>query len=181
MLFRPTPLVTLLQPCLIMQMRWATKKSGGSTSNTRSSKPKYLGFKQQNGPAVIPGNIILRQRGTQWHPGTGVGIGKDHTLFSLIKGRVVVHYDLATQKRFVSVNDGTLPSLPSKAEMKRRLIATIDSAHYLTLDSKQRYDYVFEKIAELTNNMDKQRKIDTLASHSVSGRRRCDLIDLTLL
>ncbi|KAI8902562.1 ribosomal protein L27, partial [Globomyces pollinis-pini] len=86
------------------QMRFASKKSGGSTQNGRTSNPKYLGFKKLQGAKVIEGNIILRQRGRQWHPGTDVGIGKDHTLFALNKGRVVIHYDLARNRRFVSVD-----------------------------------------------------------------------------
>ena len=66
----------------------AHKKAGGSTRNGRDSNPQYLGVKKFGGEAVIPGNIIIRQRGTRWHAGKGVGIGKDHTLFALIEGHV---------------------------------------------------------------------------------------------
>jgi len=66
----------------------AHKKGGGSTSNGRDSNPKYLGIKKYGGEAVIAGNIIVRQRGTQWHAGVNVGIGRDHTLFALTDGIV---------------------------------------------------------------------------------------------
>jgi large subunit ribosomal protein L27 len=66
----------------------AHKKAGGSSRNGRDSNPKMLGVKKYGGEAVIPGNIIVRQRGTQYHPGAGVGIGRDHTLFALNAGRV---------------------------------------------------------------------------------------------
>ncbi len=67
----------------------AHKKGVGSSKNGRESESKRLGVKKFGGEAVIAGNIIVRQRGTQHHPGNNVGIGKDHTLFSLIDGKVV--------------------------------------------------------------------------------------------
>ena len=66
----------------------AQKKGGGSTRNGRDSQPKMLGVKAFGGQAVSAGSIIVRQRGTKFHPGLNVGIGKDHTLFSLIDGEV---------------------------------------------------------------------------------------------
>jgi large subunit ribosomal protein L27 len=66
----------------------AHKKGGGSTNNGRDSNPKYLGIKKFGGEAVIAGNIIVRQRGTHWHAGVNVGIGRDHTLFALVPGTV---------------------------------------------------------------------------------------------
>ena len=66
----------------------AHKKSGGSSSNGRDSNPKYLGVKKYGGQDVIPGNIILRQRGTKWHPGKNVGLGRDFTIFALTAGKV---------------------------------------------------------------------------------------------
>lgn len=66
----------------------AHKKAGGSSKNGRDSNPKYLGVKKFGGQQVVAGNIIVRQRGTKWYPGTNVGIGRDHTLFALIDGRV---------------------------------------------------------------------------------------------
>lgn len=66
----------------------AQKKAGGSTRNGRDSESKRLGIKKFGGEHVIPGNILCRQRGTQWHPGTGVGIGTDHTIFAVEEGKV---------------------------------------------------------------------------------------------
>lgn len=67
----------------------AHKKAGGSSRNGRDSAGKRLGVKKFGGEAVIPGNIIVRQRGTQYHPGAGVGMGKDFTLFALVPGTVL--------------------------------------------------------------------------------------------
>jgi large subunit ribosomal protein L27 len=66
----------------------ATKKAGGSSKNGRDSAGRRLGAKKGDGQVVIPGNIIVRQRGTKIHPGKNVGMGKDHTLFSLVEGKV---------------------------------------------------------------------------------------------
>lgn len=85
------------------QLRFASKKQGGSTQNTKDSNPKYLGVKLFGGQRCIPGNIIMRQRGTEFHPGTNVGMGRDHTIYSLIAGRVKFSRDLKTKRRFISV------------------------------------------------------------------------------
>ncbi len=69
----------------------AHKKAGGSSRNGRDSIGKRLGVKKFGGERVIPGNIIVRQRGTKWHPGDNVGMGKDHTLFALVEGTVKFH------------------------------------------------------------------------------------------
>ncbi len=66
----------------------AHKKAGGSSRNGRDSAGRRLGVKKFGGERVIPGNIILRQRGTKWHPGDNVGIGKDHTIFAVTEGQV---------------------------------------------------------------------------------------------
>ncbi|MGL4635094.1 MAG: 50S ribosomal protein L27 [Beijerinckiaceae bacterium] len=66
----------------------AHKKAGGSSRNGRDSESKRLGVKKFGSEAVLAGNILVRQRGTKWHPGTNVGIGVDHTLFALTDGRV---------------------------------------------------------------------------------------------
>ena len=66
----------------------AHKKSGGSSRNGRDSESKRLGVKKFGGERVLAGNIIIRQRGTQWHPGDNMGIGRDHTLFALVDGAV---------------------------------------------------------------------------------------------
>lgn len=79
---------TLGPACSSIFVRTATKKQGGSSNNGRDSKPKFLGIKKYSGEYVIPGNIIARQRGTKWHCGVNCGIGVDHTVYSLISGRV---------------------------------------------------------------------------------------------
>jgi large subunit ribosomal protein L27 len=66
----------------------AHKKAGGSSRNGRDSAGRRLGVKKFGGEAVVAGNIILRQRGTKWHPGTNVGLGVDHTIYALTEGRV---------------------------------------------------------------------------------------------
>lgn len=81
----------------------AHKKAGGSTRNGRDSKPKYLGIKRYGGQVVNAGEIIVRQRGTQFHPGQYVGIGKDHTLYALRAGRVVFGVKGQLRKRSVSI------------------------------------------------------------------------------
>ncbi len=80
----------------------ATKKAGGSTANGRDSRGRRLGVKKFGGEKVLAGNIIIRQRGTQWKPGKNVGLGKDHTIFSLVEG--VVRFETKKNNRvFVSV------------------------------------------------------------------------------
>lgn len=81
----------------------AHKKGGGSTRNGRDSKPKMLGVKKYGGELISSGAIIVRQRGTQFHPGTNVGIGKDHTLFALTEGHVEFAVKGAMNRRTVSV------------------------------------------------------------------------------
>jgi len=80
----------------------AHKKAGGSSRNGRDSAGRRLGVKKFGGEAVVPGNIIVRQRGTRWWPGTNVGIGKDHTLFALTGGNVRFHKGFRG-RTFVSV------------------------------------------------------------------------------
>lgn len=79
----------------------AHKKGQGSSRNGRDSKPKMLGVKKYGGEVVIAGNIIVRQRGTQFHPGANVGIGRDHTIYSLIDGSV--KFEGPTKRRRISV------------------------------------------------------------------------------
>lgn len=89
----------------------AQKKAGGSTRNGRDSESKRLGIKKFGGEHVIPGNILCRQRGTQWHPGTGVGMGSDHTIFAVVEG--VVEFETKRKKRtYISVK----PKAASAAE-----------------------------------------------------------------
>jgi len=81
----------------------AHKKAGGSSRNGRDSAGRRLGVKKFGGETVIPGNIIVRQRGTRWHPGQNVGMGKDHTLFAL-EGGAVAFAKKANGRTYVSVN-----------------------------------------------------------------------------
>jgi large subunit ribosomal protein L27 len=80
----------------------AHHKGGGSTRNGRDTAGKRLGVKKYGGERVVPGNIIVRQRGTQWHPGKGVGMGVDHTIFAEVEGKVEFR-ERAEGRIFVSV------------------------------------------------------------------------------
>jgi large subunit ribosomal protein L27 len=84
----------------------AHKKAGGSTRNGRDSNPKYLGVKIYGGQAIEAGNIIVRQRGTNFHRGPGVGMGRDHTLFALVDGTVEFSIKGPKSRRTVSVRSG---------------------------------------------------------------------------
>ena len=81
----------------------AHKKAGGSSRNGRDSNSKRLGVKAYGGETIHAGSIIIRQRGTQVHPGVNVGIGKDHTLFALVEGKVLFATKGKEQKKFVSI------------------------------------------------------------------------------
>jgi large subunit ribosomal protein L27 len=89
----------------------AHKKAGGSSRNGRDSESKRLGVKLFGGQQAVAGNIIARQRGTTWHPGRNVGMGKDHTLFALVDGKVEFRTK-AKGRVFVSV----LPAVEAAAE-----------------------------------------------------------------
>jgi large subunit ribosomal protein L27 len=81
----------------------AHKKAGGSTRNGRDSNPKYLGVKRYGGESVLAGNIIVRQRGTRFHAGDNVGVGRDHTLYALKDGKVKFQHKGLPKRKFVSV------------------------------------------------------------------------------
>ena len=81
----------------------AQKKGGGSTRNGRDSQPKMLGVKAFGGELVTAGSIIVRQRGTKFHPGTNVGVGRDHTLFALVEGHVKFKVQGEQNKQTVSI------------------------------------------------------------------------------
>ena len=81
----------------------AQKKGGGSTRNGRDSQPKMLGVKKFGGEVINAGSIIVRQRGTKFHPGVNVGIGKDHTLFALVNGQVSFSIKGSLNKHTVNV------------------------------------------------------------------------------
>ena len=80
----------------------ASKKGVGSSRNGRDSNPQYLGVKRYGGEKIIAGNILVRQRGTKFHPGNNVGLGKDHTLFALADG--VVKFEQKRGRKFVSIS-----------------------------------------------------------------------------
>jgi large subunit ribosomal protein L27 len=81
----------------------AHKKAGGSTRNGRDSNAKRLGVKKFGGESVLAGNIIVRQRGTHFHAGVNVGVGKDHTLFATAEGKVVFQVKGPNNRKFVSI------------------------------------------------------------------------------
>jgi len=81
----------------------AHKKAAGSTRNGRESQSKRLGVKMYGGQAVLAGNILVRQRGTEFHPGTNVGMGRDHTLFAKAEGKVLFEVKGPKNRRTVSV------------------------------------------------------------------------------
>jgi len=85
----------------------AHKKAGGSSRNGRDSESKRLGVKKFGGEHVIPGNIIIRQRGTKWHPGNNVGMGKDHTIFAKVEGHV--KFEKGGRRQTINV----IPAAPS--------------------------------------------------------------------
>ena len=81
----------------------AHKKAAGSTRNGRDSEAKRLGVKRFGGESILAGNIIVRQRGTRFHPGTNMGIGKDHTLFALSDGKVKFEIKGPKNRKFISI------------------------------------------------------------------------------
>ncbi len=81
----------------------AHKKAGGSTRNGRDSNPKFLGVKRFGGQFVNAGEILVRQRGTRFHPGTGVGCGRDHTLFALVEGLVKFTIKGEKNRKYVTI------------------------------------------------------------------------------
>ncbi|KAI8815306.1 ribosomal L27 protein-domain-containing protein [Cladochytrium replicatum] len=197
-LIRPS---TIIAPAVISlsQVRTATKKTGGSTRNGRTSQPKYRGIKAGHGTLVKPGDIIVRQKGSKVHAAHNVGMGKDFTLHSLVHGRVHFHYDIARQRNYVSVDDGSLSSsvqfgaaaglspqealaawLPSEKMEKERLIAALDIERYLQLDGFGRYRYVLETIDEIKKK-DEEALERTAPLRLLSKVRPFNLVDLTRL
>lgn len=81
----------------------AHKKAGGSTRNGRDSNPKYLGVKRFGGESVLAGNILVRQRGTRFHAGDNVGVGRDHTLYAKADGKVRFEQRGMPRRKFVSI------------------------------------------------------------------------------
>ena len=100
---------------LLQQTRLATKKAGGSTKNGRDSNPKYLGVKKFGGHKVVSGNIIIRQRGQKYKPGSNTGLGKDHTIYALSPGFVKFTYCYQRRRQVVSV----VSESPYKNQIKK--------------------------------------------------------------
>lgn len=94
----------------------AHKKAGGSSRNGRDSNPKFLGVKRYGGQIVKAGEILVRQRGSRFHPGAQVGMGRDHTLFSMTAGEVVFERRGRPKRRLVSVKPlAPVPSSPAES------------------------------------------------------------------
>ncbi|GAM29002.1 hypothetical protein SAMD00019534_121780 [Acytostelium subglobosum LB1] len=115
--------VDTVESSLNFTKRWATKKSAGTTKNGRDSNPKYLGLKKFGGELVKSGNIIIRQRGTQFHPGTGVGLGRDHTIYATTNG--YVHFHTSTLNKY---------NQPSK---ERKFISVVDNEQMSSIRASQ--------------------------------------------
>jgi ribosomal protein L27 len=130
-----------------------------------------------NGAKVESGNIILRQMGTKFHPGKGVGMGKDFTLYALEPGRVCIHYDLERQLKFVSIDE----KKPSTKMLKKELKDSIDPSEYLKLSSEGRYDYVMKKVEELVKRKKIEEKEQLKQSILDGNGRKFNLVDLTLI
>ncbi|KAI8092566.1 ribosomal L27 protein-domain-containing protein [Halteromyces radiatus] len=120
---RPTTINLCESASVSNQVRWASKKSGGSSRNGRDSAGRRLGVKKFGGQQVVPGNIIVRQRGTKFHPGDHIGMGKDHTLYALESGYVQFYKDPEQPKRrlvgIVFNRDDMLP-IPAGQPKPRR-------------------------------------------------------------
>ncbi|KAI8051519.1 ribosomal L27 protein-domain-containing protein [Syncephalis plumigaleata] len=116
----------------LQQIRWATKRSGGSSRNGRDSAGRRLGVKKHQDHPVIPGNIIIRQRGTQFHPGPNVGLGRDHTIFALVDGYVKFYINPKYPKRkYVGVVLERSDKLPLDPTVPRkRRFSLVDLRHY---------------------------------------------------
>jgi len=97
----PIPQGSLFSSSISIARRWASKAAATKTKNGRDSNPKYLGLKVGCGQIVVPGNILIRQRGTKFHAGLGVGIGKDHTLMAKSSGYVTFRRERIPRGRHI--------------------------------------------------------------------------------
>ena len=139
------------------------------------------GLKRHNGTVVKPGSIIIRQKGAKFHLGKNVNMGRDWTIHALVRGRVKVHYDLNLRRRYISVDDGSLEYLPTRREMKIKLINKIDVPHYLSLKGADRLEYTEQKIQELMKE-ENEARVEMLKKRvQVQGVRKFTLADLTRL
>lgn len=105
---------------LLQSIRHATKKAGGSTKNGRDSPGQRLGVKKFGGEVVIPGNIIIRQRGQKYHCGVNTKMGRDHTIYSITTGYVKFQYNSKLKRQFVNVQDEN-PNPPPYTKKESKL------------------------------------------------------------
>ncbi|GAA5913349.1 hypothetical protein JCM6882_004096 [Rhodosporidiobolus microsporus] len=136
----------------LMQVRTATKRGGGSTKNGRNSIGKRLGVKKYGGQEVIAGNIIVRQRGTTWHPGQHVARGRDHTLFALVPGYVQFYRDVVRgkERKLVGVVASPEDRLPrdETVEGRSRYFGKVDLNAELLGGSFEGWDVPGEPLSE---------------------------------
>jgi large subunit ribosomal protein L27 len=158
-----------LRTIFTLQVRFASKKSGGSTQNGRTSNPHFMGLKLQHNAKAKQGSILVRQRGTKYHPGENVGMGRDFTLFALKPGVVSIHYDIQRQRNYMSID---AKDVIPRSKVKQQLRSMVDVEKYLTLSSAERYEYVMALV--------KKMKQDEPACFFVPKERSFDLKDLTL-
>jgi ribosomal protein L27 len=169
-------------PHNLQQIRWATKKAGGSSKNGGSSGGKSLELKKADGETVRIGNILVRQRGLKFHPGEGVVVGRDHTILANRPGKMRVHFDMDRLKRVISVDDGSMYEslIFSKRVMKRELSDRMDAVEYLKMNPFERHVYVSQKMSQLQEEY-KQKKKQTQLHAVTHNIRRFRLKDLTQL
>ncbi|TPX38148.1 hypothetical protein SmJEL517_g00145 [Synchytrium microbalum] len=168
---------------ILQQVRTATKKSSGGSANGRDSQPKHLGIKRGDGAIVQPCDILVRQRGNQFHAGINVTTSKDYTLHALVAGRVKIHYDLARRRRIVSIDDGSNSLsvvMRTQQEAKQMLADAINVPKYMSMDAASKYRYVLDKVEEIKKQDEATVKANAV-QHLLNRTRKMDLVDLTLL
>ena len=131
----------------------ATKKAGGSSRNGRDSAGRRLGVKRYGGQLVVPGNIIVRQRGTRIHPGEHVGIGKDHSIFSILKENKIVANEPTTNFFLINFDktkinsDEAFEKLANKRLILRKMLQyKIPNSLRLTIGNKQANEHFIQAI-----------------------------------
>ncbi|GAX81024.1 hypothetical protein CEUSTIGMA_g8459.t1 [Chlamydomonas eustigma] len=124
----------------LVATRSATKKAGGSASQKKASKPKNLGVKMFGGELIFPGQIIVRQRGTKFHPGQGVGLGRDHTIYAKSVGFVSFNEETVTFKNG-KVKDRMFISIKPIPVVEDRALQGTSSAHEVPCIANKEDDY----------------------------------------
>lgn len=172
---------------LFIQVRTATKKTGGSSRNGRDSRPKFLGVKVTHATSVQNGQILALQRGLKWHPGVNVIASKTHALHSTIDdGVVLFHYDLNTGKRIVSVLDKDDPVprdlfYPTRDYIKKLISERVDGSKYVALGRVAKYRYIREVMKSLVQEITAKQLEYKEKACMQRGLRRFRLLDLTLV